>query len=110
MKIIHVAGVWHHRVARGVVVAGTSLAHNDAQSSRSVEAKGEDVSVTATGLSMSRTAALAHTEAGTVGDTEVGDGESYYEVEVTVVDGRQIDVHSSFNVVGDEVEDGRVDD
>ena len=51
-------------------------------------------------------AALAHTGEGTVSATEVGDEESYYEVEVTLADGSEVDVQldENFNVVGDEVE------
>ena len=51
-------------------------------------------------------AALAHTGGGTVTETEVGDEESLYEVEVTLDDGSQVDVQldEDFNVVGDEVE------
>ena len=50
--------------------------------------------------------ALAHTGGGTVTDTEVGDEESYYEVEVTMDDGREIDVQldEQFSVVGQEID------
>ena len=37
--------------------------------------------------------ALEHTGGGTVTETEVGDEEGYYEVEVTKDDGTQVDVH-----------------
>jgi hypothetical protein len=49
-----------------------------------------------------RDAALAHTGGGRVTETEVGDEESYYEVEVTRADGSQVDVqlNRSFEVVG----------
>lgn len=49
-------------------------------------------------------AAIAHLGGGRVTDTEVGDEESYYEVEVTLEDGRQVDVQldENFNVVGIE--------
>jgi hypothetical protein len=42
-----------------------------------------------------------------VTDTEVGDEESYYEVEVTRDDGSQVDVQldRDFNVVADEDEE-----
>lgn len=52
-------------------------------------------------------AALAHTGGGTVTETEVGDEESMYEVEVTLESGRQVDVQldESFVVVGAENED-----
>ena len=51
-------------------------------------------------------AAIAHTGGGTVTDTEVGDEDSYYEVEVKLDDGSQVDVQldDGFNVVGGETE------
>jgi hypothetical protein len=64
-------------------------------------------------LDQARAAALAHTGEGRVTETEVGDEESFYEVEVTLDDGSQVDVQldRSFQVVGSE-NDGRdeVDD
>ena len=56
-------------------------------------------------------AALEHTGGGTVTETEVGDEESLYEVEVTLDDGSQVDVqlNRDFDVVGDEAE-GEGDD
>ena len=52
-------------------------------------------------------AALEHTGGGQVTDTEVGDEESYYEVEVTRDDGSEVDVQldRSFQVVGDEADE-----
>jgi hypothetical protein len=57
-------------------------------------------------LGKAEAAALEHTGGGTVTDTEQGDEESYYEVEVTLHDGSQTDVQldRSFNVVGEEAE------
>ena len=54
-------------------------------------------------LEKAKAAALADTP-GRVTATEVGDEESYYEVEVTRSDGSQVDVQldRSFNVVGQE--------
>ena len=47
-------------------------------------------------------------------ETEAGDEESYYEVEVTLDDGTQVDVQldEDFNVVGDETDsdDGNEND
>ena len=53
-------------------------------------------------------AALEHIGGGRVTGTEVGDEESYYEVEVTTDDGSQVDVQldESFNVVGSEKDQG----
>jgi len=49
-------------------------------------------------------AALDHLGEGRVTETEVGDEESYYEIEVTLDDGTQTDVQldRSINVVGSE--------
>ena len=58
-------------------------------------------------------AALAHTGGGSVTETEVGDEESLYEVEVTLDDGSQVDVQldEQFKVVGSEADDdGGADD
>ena len=59
--------------------------------------------------------ALAATGGGRVTGTEVGDEESYYEVEVTLDDGSQVDVQldESFHVVGraaDHEDDASDDD
>jgi uncharacterized membrane protein YkoI len=55
-------------------------------------------------------AALEHTGGGRVTETEVGDEEGYYEVEVTRDDGSQVDVHldRDFDVLGaeDDAEEG----
>jgi hypothetical protein len=69
-----------------------------------------DTPITGGALDRAKAAALRHTGGGRVTETEVGDEESYYEVEVTLDDGRQIDVQldESFQVVGGETdhEDG----
>ena len=51
-------------------------------------------------------AALEETGGGEVTGTEVGDEESYYEVEVTLDDGSQVDVQldRDFQVVGSEAD------
>ena len=60
-----------------------------------------DVAVTGTELERASAVALAHTGQGRVSDTEVGDEDSYYEIEVTLDDGGQVDVQldKAFNVV-----------
>jgi uncharacterized membrane protein YkoI len=57
-------------------------------------------------------AALEHTGGGSVTGTEVGDEESLYEVEVTLDNGRQVDVQldESFAVVGTEGDDDNTED
>jgi uncharacterized membrane protein YkoI len=63
-----------------------------------------DTPISGSALEQAKAAALAHTGQGKVTETEVGDEESYYEVEVTLDDGSQLDVQldKSFNVVGSE--------
>ena len=63
-----------------------------------------DVPITGDALDRASAAALSHTGGGRVSGTEVGDEESYYEVEVTLPDGRQVDVQldEDFTVVGSE--------
>lgn len=57
--------------------------------------------ITGQALGKASAAALAHTGGGRVTGSEVGDEEGYYEVEVTLSDGRQVDVHldSDFGVL-----------
>ena len=69
--------------------------------------------ITGTELEQASAAALAHTGQGRVTGTEVGDEDSYYEVEVTLDDGSQIDVQldKTFAVVQTmaDSEDGKGD-
>ena len=62
--------------------------------------------ITGSALDRASEAALDHTGGGQVTETEVGDEESLYEVEVTLPDGSQTDVQldRSFDVVGDETD------
>ena len=57
-------------------------------------------------------AALEATGGGTVTETEIGDEESYYEVEVTGADGSQTDVQldRDFEVVGQSADEESPDD
>ena len=63
--------------------------------------------ITGASLDGASAAALEHTGGGRVTGTEVGDEESYYEVEVTLDDGSQVDVQldEEFNVVGGNADD-----
>ncbi len=65
--------------------------------------------ITGSALQRASDAALEHTGGGRVTDTEVGDEESYYEVEVTRPDGTQVDVQldRDFNVVSSSTDDER---
>jgi hypothetical protein len=61
----------------------------------------EDEPITGAALTRASAAALAETGSGRVTGTEVGDEDSYYEVEVTFGDGHQVDVQldEQFKVV-----------
>jgi uncharacterized membrane protein YkoI len=72
----------------------------------------DETAITGTALDRASAAALAHTGGGRVTETEAGDEEGAYEVEVTLPDGSQVDVHldSGFNVLGDEVDGNESED
>ncbi len=76
---------------------------------------GTQRAITGAELEQASAAALDATGGGTVTETEVGDEESYYEVEVTLDDGSQVDVQldRQFAVVSssaDHEDDGADDD
>lgn len=73
--------------------------------------EGPDVPITGTALEQASAAALAHTGEGRVTGTEVGDEEGFYEIEITLDSGRQVDVHldESFGYLSEEGE-GQPDD
>jgi uncharacterized membrane protein YkoI len=68
---------------------------------------GSEKPITGSALQRASTAALDHTGGGRVTETEVGDEEGYYEVEVTRDDGSQVDVHlgRDFKVLGAKSDD-----
>ncbi len=70
------------------------------------ESDANEMSITGDALERASLSALAHTEKGRVTETEVGDEESYYEVEITLESGDQIDVqlNEQFEVVGESVD------
>ena len=72
----------------------------------------DETPITGTALERASAAALAHTGGGRVTETEAGDEEGAYEVEVTLPDGSQVDVHldASFDVIGDEPEGNESED
>jgi uncharacterized membrane protein YkoI len=53
----------------------------------------EERPITGAALDRASAAALVATGGGRVTETEVGDEDGFYEVEVTLDDGRQVDVH-----------------
>jgi uncharacterized membrane protein YkoI len=87
----------------GVMEAVVALGSDDAEDERPI---------TGSALEQASAAALAHTGGGTVADTEVGDEDSYYEVEVQRPDGSEVDVQldENFRVVSEEAETGSDDE
>jgi hypothetical protein len=89
-RLVIVAGGAAVIVACGIGVAAASASHDS------------DTPITGPALERAVDAALAETGGGTVTGTEVGDEDSYYEVEVTLENGSQVDVQLNrrFEVVG----------
>jgi uncharacterized membrane protein YkoI len=87
----------------GVAIAGAAGGGDDDQGERPIGGSA---------LDRASAAALDHTGGGRVTETEAGDEESYYEVEVTRGDGSQVDVQldREFQVVGSEDDGDRGDD
>jgi uncharacterized membrane protein YkoI len=100
MKKLYLAGAAAVTVVAAVVVA--------ARATDAVATDGDDrePAISGEALAKASAAALAHTGGGRVTDTEAGDEESYYEVEVTLDDGTQVDVQldEQFNVVDSEAD------
>ena len=91
----------------GAAVGGAGLAVAAASGPaeapvQSREPDGGETPITGDALDRAKAAALEHTKGGRVTETEVGDEESYYEVEVTLDSGAQVDVQldQNFKVVG----------
>ena len=76
------------------------------------EDEGEDAAITGNALEQASAAALKYIGEGRVTDTEIGDEEGYYEVEVTLNNGREVDVHldKNFNVLGQESDSNEEED
>ena len=101
------------RKTKGIVLAVATVGAIGAGTGIAVGAGGDDAEAPITGdaLDKAEAAALEYTGEGKVTDTEVGDEESYYEVEVSLPGGDETDVQldRDFNVVGSET-DGQGDD
>ncbi len=85
---------------------GVALAGSGSGGGSEDAAEGPDVAIEGSALDRASAAALEATGGGTVSGTETGDEESYYEVEVTLDDGSQVDVQldRSFQVVGESAD------
>lgn len=99
-------------VAAAAVIPTIAFAGDGDDGKPGEDAHEVDVPITGTDLDRASATALAHTGGGRVTGTELGDEESYYEIEITLDDGRQVDVQldESFAVVGTENEGSGFDD
>jgi uncharacterized membrane protein YkoI len=100
---------------RKLIIAGVAGAALLGATGAALAAQDDDASetpITGDALRKASDAALEHTGGGRVTGTEVGDEESYYEVEVSLPDGGQVDVQldEDFAVVGSEGDDDSADD
>ena len=70
-----------------------------------------EIPITGTALERASAVALEYIGEGRVTDSEIGDEEGYYEIEITTNEG-EVDVHldEEFNVLSTEWEDGSDDD
>jgi hypothetical protein len=87
----------------GVAIAGAVGGEDDDATEKAI---------TGPALQQASRAAIDHAGGGRVTDTEVGDEEGYYEVEVTKPGGGQVDVHldEDFNVLGTEGDSDTAED
>jgi uncharacterized membrane protein YkoI len=94
------------KIIAGAAIAAVAVAAGTGVAVAASTGDDNEQPITGTALDEASTAALEHTGGGQVSETEVGDEESYYEVEVTLDDGSQVDVQldEQFNVVGDEAD------
>jgi len=81
----------------GAAIAGAAGGDDDAS----------DKAITGSALTKASDAALAHTGGGEVTETEAGDEEGAYEVEVALKDGGSVDVHldGDFKVISQVSDD-----
>lgn len=98
-------GIWiGAAVGAAAVAIGTGIATAQPDD-------GEGTPITGEALTKASQAALSFTGGGTVTGSEVGDEESYYQVEVTKADGSQVDVqlNDSFVMVGSKTDPAGAD-
>lgn len=94
------------RIAIAVAVTAAGLATAGVAVVSASTKDDAETPITGTDLQKASDVALAFTGQGRVTGTEVGDEESFYEVEVTLDDGTEVDVQldADFQVVGSEAD------
>ena len=105
------------RTKKGLIAAGVvaALGAGGAAVAVGTSGSGEDdakqQAITGSARQQASDAALAHTGGGKVTGTEVGDEESYYEVEVTTDEGQQdVQLNRNFEVVSSKDDSDHGDD
>jgi uncharacterized membrane protein YkoI len=103
-----------NRIKGGLIAAAAIAAIAGGGAAIAAATGGDDGSeqpISGSALHQAKSAALQETGGGHVSATEVRDEEGYYEVEVTLADGSQVDVHldRNFNVI-DSSSDGSAAD
>jgi uncharacterized membrane protein YkoI len=95
-----------------ILLAVAVLAALAAIPARAIAGGDGDQPITGPALEQASEAAITYLGGGVVTDTEIDDEESYYEVEVTLEDGSQVDVQldENFAVVGSEADDENDDE
>jgi uncharacterized membrane protein YkoI len=86
------SGVLAAAAGGGAAIAGATGDGDREDRGGDREDRGGDRAITGSALDRAGEAALKATGGGKVTETEAGDEESYYEVEVTKADGSQVDV------------------
>ena len=101
LKVTAVAGLVVVGLAVGATTVGALSAPGQVEDADDAN-EGPDVAITGAALDRASAVALDFTGEGRVTATEIEDEESYYEVEVTLDDGSEVDVQldEAFNVVG----------
>lgn len=101
-------------IAAGVALTGAAVVAGigGAVAAGGQSDDGNDVPIAGDALATASQVALDHVGEGRVTDTEEGDEDSYYEVEVRLDNGDEVDVQldREFNVVGSETDTPGVDD
>jgi uncharacterized membrane protein YkoI len=94
---------------RVLVAAGTAVAVAAGTMTLVAAARNDtDTPITGPAKAKASAAAVAFTKGGRVTGTELDDEDSKYEVEVTVADGRQVDVQldAKFRIVSSQADSG----
>ncbi|MEN9626220.1 MAG: hypothetical protein RL557_548 [archaeon] len=87
-----------------VVDVSDSDEATDGEDEESEMEDAHEIAITGNALEEASAAALAYIGEGRVTDTELDDEEGYYEIEITLADGREVDVHldETFKVLSTE--------